>query len=100
MFCKKCGSILVPDGRHFKCSKCGKRSMEINIKLLENVNVSVKEVALVKQEVEILPKTKAHCVKCNNGKAYYYMIQTRGLDESPTIFYTCTKCSHKWRDSN
>ncbi len=100
MFCKKCGSLLVPDGRELKCSNCGKRSSEKNLNLAEKKNVNVKEVAMVKQEVETLPKIKAHCRKCKNNEAYYYMMQTRSLDESPTIFFTCTKCGYKWRESD
>ncbi len=98
MFCEKCGSLLVPEGRGFKCSKCGAKSKEKNLNLSEDSNVSVKEVSMVKHEVETLPKIKMNCRKCKNNEAYYYMMQTRAPDEAPTTFYTCTKCGHKWRE--
>ncbi|HLC59151.1 MAG TPA: zinc ribbon domain-containing protein [archaeon] len=44
-----------------------------------------------------LPKTKVICPKCDNSDAYWFMRQMRAADEPPTLFYTCTKCGHKWR---
>ena len=37
------------------------------------------------------------CGKCGNLGAYYYLRQTRKSDEPTTAFYTCTRCSNKWR---
>ena len=48
-------------------------------------------------ETKHLPKTNGICSKCGNGEAYWFMRQTRSADEPPTVFYTCTKCEHKWR---
>jgi DNA-directed RNA polymerase subunit M len=46
---------------------------------------------------EEFPKTKIICPKCGYEEAYWYMQQTRGADEPPTVFYTCVKCKHSWR---
>ncbi|MCK4583454.1 hypothetical protein KAU18_09090 [Candidatus Bathyarchaeota archaeon] len=50
------------------------------------------------RELSTMPKTKALCEKCGNNEAYWWMVQTRGIDESMTQFYRCTKCGHTWRD--
>jgi DNA-directed RNA polymerase subunit M/transcription elongation factor TFIIS len=38
------------------------------------------------------------CPKCDHNEIAYDMIQTRSADEPATIFYTCTKCNHKWKE--
>jgi len=98
MFCEKCGSLLVPSGQGFKCSKCGKRASSSTVKLSEGKTLSIKDIGGVNVEVETMPKIKASCPKCSHNEAYYRLVQTRGADESPTTFFTCTKCSHKWRE--
>lgn len=37
------------------------------------------------------------CSKCKSKKTTYYQVQTRSADEPMTIFITCTKCDHKWK---
>lgn len=39
----------------------------------------------------------AKCSKCKEKNVYVQSVQTRGLDEPATIFYTCLSCSNKWR---
>ncbi|MBD3312263.1 transcription factor S [archaeon] len=96
MFCDKCGSILVPGPDGFVCIKCGAKGSDVE---LGEEAGSGKEVHMVRDEGdETLPKTEVECPKCDNNEAYFYVKQTRSADESPTAFYTCTKCGHKWRD--
>ena len=45
-----------------------------------------------------LPTISAHCEKCGNGEAVWWMLQTRSADEATTQFYRCTKCGHTWRN--
>ena len=40
------------------------------------------------------------CPKCNHDRASFYTMQLRSADEGQTVFYTCLKCSHKWRVNN
>lgn len=50
------------------------------------------------RKLSIMPKTKIYCEKCSNNEAFWWMVQTRSIDESMTQFYRCTKCGHTWRD--
>lgn len=36
------------------------------------------------------------CPKCKNPSMEYYTMQLRSADEGQTVFYECTKCSHKF----
>lgn len=67
-------------------------------KIKEGVKDSKKSFEAVEEEPEVHPKTDEKCPKCGNDKAYYWSVQTRAADESPTRFYKCTKCSHTWRE--
>jgi DNA-directed RNA polymerase subunit M len=48
-------------------------------------------------KIRTMPVTKRECPKCKNRTAYWWMVQTRGADESSTQFFRCTKCNHTWR---
>ena len=99
MFCSKCGSILVNKKGKLVCGSCGAESKDGKIKEDTKKTVkSEKSVAVMKEDPEIHPKTKEECPKCKNEEAFYWMVQTRSADESPTKFFKCTKCSHIWRD--
>ena len=37
------------------------------------------------------------CGKCKKSECTFYTRQTRGGDESETIFITCLNCKHKWK---
>lgn len=41
------------------------------------------------------PVIDRKCPKCSNNKMSYATLQLRSADEGQTVFYTCTKCSHK-----
>ena len=59
-----------------------------------------KIIVVGKKELKLstMPKTKIVCEKCGNDEAYWWMVQTRSIDESTTQFYRCTNCEHTWRD--
>lgn len=40
------------------------------------------------------------CPKCGHNEASFYTMQMRSADEGQTVFYTCTKCEHKWKQNN
>jgi DNA-directed RNA polymerase subunit M len=49
---------------------------------------------------EMGPTTNARCPECGNDRAFWEMKQIRSADESETRFFTCTECSHKWREDD
>lgn len=103
-FCPKCGNVLVPEKKKTKvwlyCKKCNKHyKPKKKVKFSEKINTKKREIVVIGKEEELkeLPITKITCPECNNEKAYWWMQQTRGADEPPTIFYKCTKCGYTWR---
>ncbi len=101
-FCKKCGGILVPKktrtGVVFVCRNCGKKYNKGEyIKVTEKVQRE-NNIKIIEQKKENLPTTETQCPKCGNKEAFWWLQQTRGMDEPPTRFYKCTKCGHTWRE--
>jgi DNA-directed RNA polymerase subunit M len=96
--------LLVPETveghKVLKCKKCGK-SREIGSSrdkyVVSNEMGDKDNVVVVREEVVPFPTTKANCKKCGNTEAYYYSVQTRGGDESETVYMTCSKCKHVWK---
>ena len=106
-FCPKCGTKLsVTSGSskmNLSCWKCGfKAELDEKKMDMQQITSNRKEkIVVIDKEVEkirTLPKTKMECPKCGIGEAYYWMVQTRGGDESMTQFFRCVKCSHTWRE--
>ena len=110
-FCPKCGMRLVVDQKAssenetiLMCPKCGyqKKVAKEGHTLLRNFNSSPEEqVAIIGEEeakIRTMSTTKLECPKCANKEAYWWMVQTRGSDESPTQFFRCTKCNYTWRE--
>lgn len=102
-FCKKCGSIMLPEKKtkntYLKCRSCGyelKKGVR-SMRILEEKESRKGIIVLEKNEV-MLPVTDRVCAKCDNGKAYYWLQQTRSADEPPTQFFRCTKCKYVWRE--
>ncbi|MHA1742626.1 MAG: transcription factor S [Candidatus Heimdallarchaeota archaeon] len=104
-FCKKCGNLMVVERKGKKvylvCKKCHKKEQlkGDKVKITEAIHEPKKEALIMGKSDEAgeLPKTKIMCPKCGNMEAYWWMQQTRGDDEPPTIFYKCTKCGYSWR---
>lgn len=102
-FCKKCGSIMLPEKRgksiSLKCRKCGHHTKKgpKDIRIIEE-NPKVKGVVILEKNETMLPTTDKMCPKCEHIKAYYWLQQTRSADEPPTQFFRCVKCKHVWRE--
>ena len=96
MFCPKCKALMFPQGDVFVCHKCGfskpKKGSTIVVEKQRE-----KEVAILEEKPDILPKTRVTCPKCNHNEAFWVLRQTRSSDEPETRIYTCTKCQHRWR---
>ncbi|MDI6882413.1 MAG: transcription factor S [Methanothermobacter sp.] len=100
-FCPKCGAIMFPDKKKFKC-KCGyekKITKELSDKYKVSEKIESKEsVIFTGEDVKTLPTTKTECPKCGNKEAFWWMQQTRRADEAETRFLRCTKCKYTWRE--
>lgn len=102
MFCKKCGSLVLPKDGMIVCTKCGSKrkiSKGDNYKLTHS-GTKKKELVIIDDEIETMPTTRAECPKCKNMKAEWWLRQTRGADEPETRFFRCTKCKFTWREYN
>ena len=105
-FCPKCGSLMIPVKKkkniYMHCKKCGYEKKKIlkSMKISEKKEIASKVVVITKQKNKetSLPLTDKICPKCNNSKAYWWLQQTRSMDEPPTQFYRCSKCGYTWRE--
>lgn len=100
LFCPKCGTMMLPDGKRLKCSGCNysPRKKPDNLILKEKIALSKEqEIEVQDKKIETLPKIKEECPKCGGKYAYYWTLQTRSSDESETRFFECVKCSNRWR---
>jgi DNA-directed RNA polymerase subunit M len=106
-FCPKCHLVLIPTQKDKKsvvlrCQKCGLETSKSSptTTWFGERKESIVVIGEKEAGVQTLPKTKADCPKCGNDEAFYWQVQTRGGDESMTVFFRCTKCSSTWRESN
>jgi transcription factor S len=105
-FCPKCGTTLLPSKQEKKvfmaCVKCGYTSSRGDkvISRLSHERENIIVLGKEEQKIRTLPKTKADCPKCNNHEAFYWLVQTRGADESSTQFFRCTNCGATWRENS
>jgi len=104
-FCPKCGTTLTPQMKEKKvvlsCPKCGYETRK-GQKSLSKIQHDAEKIVVIGQEeqkIRTLPKTRAECSKCGNNEAFYWLVQTRGADESSTQFFRCTRCGTTWRES-
>jgi DNA-directed RNA polymerase subunit M len=96
MFCPKCKSLMFPKDNIFTCSKCGFEKKGTGSAVVVEKQTE-KEIVLLEEKIDILPKTRVECPKCENNEAFWILRQTRSSDEPETRIYTCTKCGHRWR---
>jgi len=100
IFCKKCGSIMMPKKDKkgvFVCS-CGFEKSEIeNSRVTENMK-NKEEISVVEKDEDPSPLVDAECKKCGHNKARFWTVQTRASDEPETKFFRCEYCNHTWRD--
>jgi DNA-directed RNA polymerase subunit M len=115
-FCPSCGMRLIlkqktiNDNDHFLliCPKCDYTKQITNEEPFSPAMDAIKEAETSEQKlitiindeqkkIRTMPVTKVECPKCKNRRAYWWMVQTRGADESSTQFFRCTKCDHTWR---
>ena len=77
MFCKRCGSILIPKkGSEKVVCKCGYVNKG-STSLKEKIEQTASNIEVVKNETDLLPTTEVSCSKCGSTEAYYWTVQTR-----------------------
>ena len=113
-FCPKCGTRLnspKKTGRQkvtrlLSCRKCGykKRATRSMATVLQALRDSPLEGLAVlgkrEQKLRTFPTLRRECARCGNNLAYVWMVQVRGLDESSTQFFRCTKCNYTFRENS
>jgi DNA-directed RNA polymerase subunit M len=111
-FCPDCGMRLVltrkTENNHSEsylaCSKCNYQRRVTSIKALvikPTEQLNPEEVLVIDGEIanlRTMPTTRVECPKCGNMEAFWWMVQTRGADESTTQFFRCTQCKNTWRE--
>lgn len=101
MFCPNCKSLMFPKEGKLLCKKCNTEK-EIDKKEMSKLNIKVKktekELTVITDKLDTLPKTKVECPKCKHNEAYWHLRQTRAADEPETRIYRCTKCGNTWRE--
>jgi DNA-directed RNA polymerase subunit M len=102
-FCSECGTILKLDRKKklLVCPKCNSSEPTgVDLVYSKKEEETDKIIIIGKKErnLRTAPQVKAKCPKCENMSAFWWMVQTRGIDESATQFYRCTKCGFTWRD--
>ena len=102
-FCPECGAFCQPNTvkKCYVCPKCEwEEPLEDTLHVARENKTDEKIIVVGKKELKLstMPKTKIVCEKCGNDEAYWWMVQTRSIDESTTQFYRCTNCEHTWRD--
>lgn len=105
-FCPKCGSLMIPIKKtkniYLHCKKCKYEVQGYikSFKFSEKKSAEAKVVVIPKQKdfESSLPLTDKICPKCDHNKVWWWVQQTRSIDEPPTQFYRCMKCGHTWRE--
>jgi len=100
-FCDECGSMMHAEDELWVCSSCGhKQAKDPDAQYVLSEEQEVSDVIETDGSNSGLPTTDAHCPKCGNDEAYWYMQQIRSADESETRFFVCTDCEHTWREDD
>jgi DNA-directed RNA polymerase subunit M len=111
-FCSTCGSRMVPkkiEGSSLiqlvcpKCEKTMKKFASLPSEVVKVIHHSPKQLIAVinkKENLSTLPTIGVECPRCGNNRAYVWLVQTRGTDESSTQFMRCTKCNFTFRENS
>jgi len=105
-FCPKCGARLVPVKKAksivLSCPSCEyeTRKPEKSVQQLRAEKENIIVIGREEQKIRTLPKMKVECPKCGHKEAFYWLVQTRGADESSTQFFRCASCATTWRETS
>lgn len=96
-FCPSCKARLKKSDSDLVCPRCG-HSEGAPAESAREEGPAESALNVLEEKGQDLPTVPAHCEKCGNGEAVWWMLQTRSADEATTQFYRCTKCGHTWRN--
>ena len=96
--CPACQVEMVQHGQNWLCKKCGHLCDSTGKECIVTERREDKEILVIDEKTDTLPKTKAECPKCGHNEAYWVIRQTRAADEPETRIYRCTSCSNSWRE--
>ena len=101
--CSQCGAMCTMDhkAKSYKCPRCGVEEPMNEASVIHRENKEADKIIVIgkkEQSIKTMSQVKMQCPKCDNSMAYWWMVQTRSIDESMTQFYRCTKCNYTWRD--
>ncbi|UCD26038.1 MAG: transcription factor S [Candidatus Bathyarchaeota archaeon] len=113
-FCSKCGTRLAPLKKRngakvallLSCLKCGYerraiRSMTTVSRIMHHSSQGcIAVIGKAEQKLRTLPTIRIECPKCRNKLAYAWTVQIRGLEESSTQFFRCTRCNYTFRENS
>jgi len=104
-FCVKCGTRMkrkLEKGKLvFKCPVCGYMETgegPLRSEAKKPPNEGVVVIGRNEDKLRTMPQVRIECPRCGYMRAYWWMVQTRSIDESPTQFYRCVKCGYTWRE--
>ncbi len=107
-FCPKCGILLSiryqKDMTTVTCRRCGySETRKVTPTLSTDVEKEttaepITVIDMTADQIKTLPTTAMDCPKCGYGEASWWVVQTRGADESPTQFFKCRRCGYVWRE--
>ncbi|GBG27693.1 DNA-directed RNA polymerase subunit [Hondaea fermentalgiana] len=121
-FCDRCGTLLAtPNSDTVTCVCCGRTCCYGD---LDSRNLKIRTFAEAQTDPKWAKRFIAQrdglqtdngrfdtatqhraevdetCPKCGHGKATFYTMQLRSVDEGQTVFYDCLKCAHTWSQNN
>lgn len=117
IFCTDCGNLLPALSKKTASLDCGACGKSYEAKKFANLKVvtesadnafpsalkskrSAVKTSLANDEVEEGAIIKEKCPECGHDEMSFYTLQLRSADEGATVFYTCTKCGFRSRQSN
>ena len=68
-----------------------------NMPLFESIKSRINEEQTFLEKPFEVDEGVLTCNKCGSNKTYSYTKQTRGGDESTTVFAMCSNCQTKWK---
>jgi|YNPNPStandDraft_1061719.scaffolds.fasta_scaffold07775_1 DNA-directed RNA polymerase subunit M len=100
MFCPKCKALMLPDKDTMRCHRCGYTKKKTQSERTVVVSKQREQETVIIEDakkLDLLPRERIGCPKCNHNEAYWILRQTRRADEPETRIYTCVKCGYRWR---
>ncbi len=90
---------MFPTDGYWVCKRCGEKiPIDTANSTVVRETKEERELLIIDEQTDTLPKTKVECPACHNNEAYWVIRQTRAADEPETRIYRCTKCGHTWRE--